>query len=129
MIGPSTAPASAVEGRHQRRRLRRAPLLALGECVTRLEIDADYILFGHTHRAGPLPGRRPSEWRAPLGARLLNIGSWVDEPAFLGLTPGASPYRFGFAAQLVDDGPPGADQPARLTAVHAAATRGRAFTR
>jgi predicted phosphodiesterase len=86
--------------------LRRAPLLALGEVVTRLDVDADYILFGHTHRAGPLPGDDSSEWRAPSGARLLNIGSWVDEPAFLGSTPGASPYRFGFAAQLVDDGPP-----------------------
>jgi predicted phosphodiesterase len=83
--------------------LRRAPLLALSETITRLRIDADFVIFGHTHRAGPLPGDDLSEWRAAGGSRLLNIGSWVHEPAFVGPTPGASPYRYGFAARLDGD--------------------------
>jgi hypothetical protein len=86
--------------------LRRAPLRALGEVVGRLGVDAEYVIFGHSHRAGPLPGDDLAEWRAPSGARLLNVGSWVDEPGFLGSTPARSPYRFGFAARITDDGPP-----------------------
>jgi predicted phosphodiesterase len=86
--------------------LRSAPLRALGEVLTRLSLDADHVIFGHTHRAGPLPGDEPSEWRAPGGARLLNVGCWVDEPAFLGAAPTRSPYRIGFAARIDGDGAP-----------------------
>jgi predicted phosphodiesterase len=86
--------------------LRRAPLRALGEVLTHLSLDADHVVFGHTHRAGPLHGDESSEWRAPGGVRLLNVGCWVDEPAFLGAAPARSPYRIGFAARIDGDGPP-----------------------
>jgi hypothetical protein len=86
--------------------LRRAALRAFGEVVHRLEIPAAHVIFGHTHRAGPLPGDDPSEWRAPHGARLLNSGSWMLEPRFLGPDPASSPYRPGFAVYLDADGPP-----------------------
>jgi predicted phosphodiesterase len=86
--------------------LRRAALLAFAEVVDRLGVDASYVVFGHTHRAGPLSAKHASQWIAPGGARLLNTGSWVDEPGFLGPDPGSSPYRAGFAVLLSDDGPP-----------------------
>lgn len=94
-LGPLRADVSAVE-------LRRAALGAFGEVLARLEVPAAaHVLFGHTHRAGPLPGDEPSEW-----GRLLNTGSWVYEPGYLGDAPHESPYRPGFAAVVEDDGPP-----------------------
>jgi predicted phosphodiesterase len=87
--------------------LRRAPLRALDEVVTRLGVDADHVIYGHSHRAGPLPGDDPSEWRCSKnGVRFMNVGCWVHEPAFLGPRPAESPYRLGFAARLTDVGPP-----------------------
>ena len=48
--------------------------------MRRLGIEAEHVLFGHTHRAGPLPADDHGEWRAGTGARLHNTGCWVDEP-------------------------------------------------
>jgi hypothetical protein len=61
------------------------------------------VIFGHTHRAGPLPLDEQAEWSAPTGSRLLNTGSWVHEPYFLGPDPQRSPYRPGFAVVVSDD--------------------------
>jgi hypothetical protein len=96
-LGPLRADISGVE-------LRRAALRAFGEVLTRLRVDARQVIFGHTHRAGPLPGDDRSEWLAPGGAQLLNTGSWMHEPGFLGDQPRASPYRPGFCAVLGADG-------------------------
>jgi hypothetical protein len=98
-IGPLNPDISGPE-------LRRAGLLAVGRVLAGLEISASHVISGHTHRAGPLPGDAPSEWVADTGAQMLNTGSWVYEPAFLGETPARSPYRPGFAAVLDDDDPP-----------------------
>jgi hypothetical protein len=98
-LGPLKADLSGPE-------LRAAALRAFSEACTRLRIDAEHVIFGHTHRAGPLPGDDRSEWRTPAGARLLNIGCWVYEPDFLGPRPLESPYRPGFAAVLEDAAPP-----------------------
>lgn len=86
--------------------LRRGSLRAMGEVLDRLGVRAGYALFGHTHRAGPLPGDAPGEWRTASGIRLLNTGCWVHEPSFAGAEPAASPYRAGFAARLRGDGSP-----------------------
>jgi len=86
--------------------LRRAGLRAMGEVCARTGVTADWVIFGHTHRAGPLPGDDAAEWRTPHGGRLLNSGCWVNEPAFLGSDPARSPYRPGFAVVVQDDGPP-----------------------
>lgn len=86
--------------------LRRAALRACGEVVGNLEIDAREVIFGHTHRAGPLPADAPDEWVAPSGPRLTNTGCWIHEPSFLGPRPHESPYRAGFAVTLEDDAPP-----------------------
>jgi hypothetical protein len=94
-MGPLNADVSGVE-------LRRAGLRAMGEVLARLGVPAGaHVLFGHTHRAGPLPGDARDEW-----GRLVNTGSWVHDPAWIGDSPGDSPYRPGFAAIVDDAGPP-----------------------
>jgi hypothetical protein len=98
-LGPVRADISSPE-------LRRAALRAVGEVLSRLGVRAEHVIFGHTHRAGPLPGDDPAEWVAPAGARLLNTGSWVLERGFLGGRPADSPYRPGFAALLDEECPP-----------------------
>ena len=50
--------------------LRRAGLSAMGEVAARIGLGDSYVVFGHTHRAGPLPGDREQEWRGRLGAKL-----------------------------------------------------------
>ena len=113
-VGPLAADVSGPE-------LRRAALRAFGEVVARLEIEAGHVIFGHTHRAGPLAHDDRSEWMAPGGVQLLNTGCWVHEPSFLGPRPDESPYRAGFAVTLA------ADQPPRLTnLLDAARVRARA---
>ncbi|HTX62975.1 MAG TPA: metallophosphoesterase [Acidimicrobiales bacterium] len=82
--------------------LRRGALAGFTEVLARLAVPAAvHVIFGHTHRAGPLPGDDRSEW-----GRLLNTGSWVYEPRFVGGDPLGSPYRPGFAAVVGEDGPP-----------------------
>ncbi len=94
-MGPLRADVSGHE-------LRRAGLRAFGEVLARLGVPAGTdVLFGHTHRAGPLPVDDPSEW-----GRVLNTGSWVHDPAWVGDSPGDSPYRPGFAATVADSDPP-----------------------
>jgi len=85
--------------------LRRPGLAAMAQVADCLRIDAKYLLFGHLHRPGPLDedGR---EWTTERGTQLMNTGSWVYEPAYLGATPAASPYRPGSCAFVRDDGPP-----------------------
>jgi hypothetical protein len=98
-LGPVGPDLSAAE-------LRRAGLRAMGEAVRRLGIDASWVLFGHTHRAGPLEGDPPGEWQAPGGPRLVNTGCWVHERVFLGSGGSGSPYWPGTVVELDDEGPP-----------------------
>jgi hypothetical protein len=86
--------------------LRRSGLRGIDQVCVRLGVRADYVIFGHTHRAGPLPGNDPGEWTTDGGARLVNSGCWVHEPAFMGPEASESPYRTGFCVVIEDDGPP-----------------------
>jgi hypothetical protein len=86
--------------------LRRAGLRAMGEVAARLGLGDAYVIFGHTHRAGPLPGDCNAEWRGRGGARLINAGSWIYEPTFLTQAPGESPYWPGVCVLVEDAGPP-----------------------
>jgi hypothetical protein len=88
------------------RALRRAALDAMREVVARLGIDANHVVFGHTHRSGPLPGDDEDEWALPGGGRLLNSGSWVHEPPLVGDEGPRSPYWPGNCVIVEDTGPP-----------------------
>ena len=105
-LGPLRAEISGGE-------LRRAGLRAMGAVAMRLGLGDAYVVFGHTHRAGPLPGDREPEWRGRpegsaggSGARLVNAGCWVYAPAFLTRTPGESPYWPGACVIVEDAGAP-----------------------
>jgi Calcineurin-like phosphoesterase len=95
-IGPLRSELSMQE-------LRRAGLRAFSEVVERLQIGARHVIFGHTHRAGPLEGDAAAEWLTPNGTRLHNTGSWVFSAAFTRDTAG--PYWPGTGI-LVEDGEP-----------------------
>jgi predicted phosphodiesterase len=86
--------------------LRRAGLAAMGEVAARLDLGDAYVVFGHTHRPGPLPGDDSQEWRGRAGARLVNTGSWTYSSIFVTDTPGESPYWPGTYVLVDDDGPP-----------------------
>jgi UDP-2,3-diacylglucosamine pyrophosphatase LpxH len=98
-IGPLRADVSMSE-------LRRAGLSAMGEVAARLGLGDAYVVFGHTHRPGPLPGDAPHEWRGSGGARLVNAGSWTYSSIFLTPKPGDSPYWPGTCVIVEDDGAP-----------------------
>jgi Calcineurin-like phosphoesterase len=84
--------------------LRVAGLRAIGEVVERLGIEAEHVIFGHTHRTGPLDG--DEGWVTPGGIGLYNCGSWVYDPVFLDLSPAESPYWPGGMVIVEDSGPP-----------------------
>ncbi len=86
--------------------LRQSGLRGIEAALGRLGVEARYVVFGHTHRAGPLPGDDLREWRTASGATLVNTGCWVQEPSFVGPDPARSPYRVGFCAWLEDERPP-----------------------
>ena len=65
-----------------------------------------HAIFGHTHRAGPLPGDDLGEWMSPGGTLLCNSGCWVPEHQLGEATRAGSPYRPGFCVWVADEGPP-----------------------
>jgi predicted phosphodiesterase len=85
--------------------LRRAGLRAFEQVLERLGARAPHVIFGHTHRAGPLPGDEMWEWTRG-GSALLNTGSWTYDREFVGDSLSGNPYRPGFCAMLGDEGPP-----------------------
>jgi hypothetical protein len=93
-LGPVAADVSPVA-------LRRAGLAAMQTVVRSLGVDARWVLFGHTHRAGPLERDDAAEW-----GTLVNTGSWVHEETFLGGAGSDSPYWPGSVVEVGDDGPP-----------------------
>ena len=71
-MGPLRADVSGHE-------LRRAGLRAFGEVLARLGVPAGtHVMFGHTHRAGPLPADDPSEWGRVPQHRQLGPRPGVD---------------------------------------------------
>jgi hypothetical protein len=107
-MGPFNADISGGE-------LRRAGLRAMGEVVEHLDLlptlhagsgDPVHVVFGHTHRAGPLPGDDPVEWGAPTGVRLMNTGCWTFDSYFLTGAAGEHPYWPGSCVLVEEDGPP-----------------------
>ncbi len=93
-IGPLSADLSGPA-------MRRATLDAMHEVVRRLGIGAEHVIFGHSHRKGPLPADDPAEWRG-----LVNSGCWVFETHFMSGSDPESPYWPGGAVRVDADGPP-----------------------
>ncbi len=73
--------------------LGRAGNRAMAEVVKRLGVEADHVVFGHTHHAGPSPG-------------LLNAGSWVHDRMLVGDEGEDSPYWPGRIVEVEATGPP-----------------------
>jgi hypothetical protein len=82
----------------------RAGVAAMAEVADRLRIEADHIVFGHTHRRGPMPGEE--QWGRSGGPALWNTGSWVHSPTLLRDTAAESPFWPGTIVLVGDDGPP-----------------------
>ena len=97
-MGPFRADISSVE-------LRRAGLRAMAAVVAATGVDANHVIFGHTHRAGPLDGEVEGWWM-PGGARLTNTGSWLYEGVFVDGSGPENPYWPGRVTWLRDSGPP-----------------------
>lgn len=87
--------------------MRRHALPAMARVVRRLGIDAEWVLFGHVHRLGPLDPDDPEQWRGPDGSpEFLNTGSWVYEPRLVNRASPPHPYWPGGAVVLEDGQPP-----------------------
>jgi len=93
-LGPVSADLSGAA-------IRSASLRAMHEVCGRLGLGAVHVVFGHSHRTGPLPGDDPMEW-----GRLVNCGSWVLETHFMQQPAPHNPYWPGGAVRVTDDGPP-----------------------
>lgn len=85
--------------------LRRNGLVATATSLKRLGVRASHVVFGHTHRTGPLPTDDAHEWRdGPM--HLHNAGCWVYETHFMTGPGGESPYWPGGMVVVEDEGPP-----------------------
>lgn len=71
---------------------------AMAEVADDLAIDAEHVVFGHTHRRGsPSPQGEINLW---------NTGSWVHSPGLLGDAAARSPYWPGTMCIVDDTGDP-----------------------
>ncbi|HEX4010426.1 MAG TPA: metallophosphoesterase [Solirubrobacteraceae bacterium] len=96
MMSSGLAPVSA---RVLDTQMRHAAIPALAGVVRRLGIDADWVIFGHVHRRGPLAGEA---WPDRGGVRFLNAGSWVYEQLLIDRAVPPHPYWPGGAVVLED---------------------------
>jgi len=104
LLNPRFAPLTAALLGLQ---MRRASLPALARVAARLGIDADWVVFGHVHRLGPLADDDPRVWSGPDGRpRLANTGSWLFEPLLVNRAVPPHPYWPGGAILIEDDGDP-----------------------
>jgi hypothetical protein len=86
--------------------LRSAGLAAMGEVAARLGLGDAHVVFGHTHRRGPLEADAAQEWLGRAGAKLHNTGSWTYASIFLDDRGASNPYWPGTGVIVEDDGPP-----------------------
>ncbi len=87
--------------------MRRASIPALARVTQRLGVDADWVIFGHVHRRGPLAADNPASWSGPGGRpRIVNTGAWVYDPVLLHRARPPHPYWPGGAVVIDDDADP-----------------------
>lgn len=84
--------------------VRRPGLEAMAQVIDRLGIEADYVVFGHLH--DPRPVTPADAWRTASGTQLVNTGSWVYEPAYLGPSFDESSYWPGTVTFVPSEGAP-----------------------
>jgi hypothetical protein len=105
--------------------LRRAGLLAMARVADALAPGAENVLFGHSHRAGPLPGDDEAEWRTLAGKRLWNSGNWYLESALVKGLDERNPYWPGTVVWIEAGRPPRLENALRgYAAGYAAAATG-----
>jgi UDP-2,3-diacylglucosamine pyrophosphatase LpxH len=89
------------------RQMQRHALPAMLAVVEALEVDSEWVIFGHVHRRGPRQRDDPARWSGEHGRpRLLNTGSWRYEPVVVRRLDGGAPYWPGGAVSIGDDGVP-----------------------
>lgn len=87
--------------------MRRAAIPTLTYVCHRLGVQADWLVFGHVHRLGPLRGDDPEPWCGDGGGpRVVNSGSWLYEPLLVHRATPPHPYWPGGAVLLQDGGEP-----------------------
>jgi hypothetical protein len=100
-------PLAPVNSRLLGLQMRRAAIPAFSRVVQRLGVNAEWAIFGHVHRLGPLADDDPAEWEGPSGRpRVLNTGSWLYEPVLLHRAAPPHPYWPGGAVLIDGDQPP-----------------------
>lgn len=87
-------------------RLRIAGIEAAIAAAEGIGVAGGHLIYGHTHRPGPLPGDAAGEWRSANGLRLWNTGSWVFEQHFLAKAQPGSAYWPGRSIEVLDEGEP-----------------------
>src|SRR5436305_12696764 len=71
----------------------------------RIQVKSNVIVFVHSHRLGPPGADDPVQWHGPGGRpRIVNTGSWLNEPLLVHRATGPHPYWPGGAVRLGDDG-------------------------
>lgn len=101
ILDPRIAPLTWRLLSHQ---MRRHALPAMAQVVRRLGVEADWVVFGHVHRLGPLPGDEEAQWRGRDGAPgFLNTGAWLYEPRLVAHSRPPHPYWPG-GAVVIEDG-------------------------
>ncbi len=84
--------------------MRRASIPALARVVHRLGVNAEWVVFGHVHRLGPLATDAIAEWRGPGDLpKIVNTGCWLYEPMLVHHAQPPHPYWPG-GAIVIDSG-------------------------
>ncbi len=86
--------------------LRQAGLKAMGTVIDGLGVEAGHAVFGHTHRAGPLPGDDPADWCTAGSTQLWNSGTWLHESVLIAGGGSAHPYWPGTVVLVPEEGDP-----------------------
>ncbi len=81
-----------------------AGIAGISKAVHRLRIDAEHVIVGHSHRAGPRGGEAP--WPLAGGGQLHNTGNWIFASAFHRPDSKPGPYWPGTVTWLEGDEPP-----------------------
>lgn len=97
-LGPFSANLSGTQ-------LAKSATASMIDVVTLLEIDAAWVVHGHSHRAGPIESDVAADWQAGR-AGLVNTGCWIYERGPFGSPTPDSGWFPGVIAWVEEAGPP-----------------------